>query len=79
MGRGRGRVYAKGHYLPITGNVCMDMCMVDISGTTLSAGDKVEIFGENIPVNTVAATCGTIPYEILTGIPSRVKRIFLYE
>ena len=79
MGRGRGKVYAKGHYLPVSGNVCMDMCMVDISGTTLKAGDKVEIFGENIPVNTVAATCGTIPYEILTGIPSRVKRIFLYE
>ncbi|MDT8401820.1 MAG: bifunctional UDP-N-acetylmuramoyl-tripeptide:D-alanyl-D-alanine ligase/alanine racemase [Bacteroidales bacterium] len=79
MGRGRGYVYAGGRHLPIRGNVCMDMCMVDISGTDLKAGDEVEVFGENISINEVAGICETIPYEILTGIPVRVKRIFLYE
>lgn len=79
MGQGKGRVYAKGHYLPIKGNVCMDMCMIDISGTNLKAGDIVEIFGDNISINEIADICNTIPYEILTGIPARVKRIFLYE
>lgn len=79
MGQGRGRVYAGGHYLPLAGNVCMDMCMVDVSGTGLEAGDEVEIFGENIPVGEMADICNTIPYEILTGIPARVKRIYLYE
>ncbi|MGM0666199.1 MAG: bifunctional UDP-N-acetylmuramoyl-tripeptide:D-alanyl-D-alanine ligase/alanine racemase [Bacteroidota bacterium] len=79
LGQGRGRVYARGHYLPVTGNVCMDMCMIDISGTELEAGDEIEIFGENISVSEVAGICNTIPYEILTGIPARVKRIYLYE
>jgi alanine racemase len=72
-------VYAGGRYLPLTGNVCMDMCMVDITGTGLKAGDEAEIFGDNISIDDVAAVCDTIPYEILAGIPSRVKRIFLYE
>ena len=79
MGQGKGKVYVKGKYLPIIGNVCMDMCMIEISGTNLKPGDKVEIFGENISINDVADICNTIPYEILTGIPARVKRIFLYE
>lgn len=79
MGQGRGRVYARGYYMPVVGNVCMDMCMIDISDTDLTAGDEVEIFGNNISINEVAAICNTIPYEILTGIPSRVKRIYLYE
>ncbi len=79
MGQGQGRVYARGNYLPIIGNVCMDMCMIDISGTDLKPGDVVEIFGDNISINEVADTCNTIPYEILTAIHPRVKRIFLYE
>ncbi|MCF8223423.1 MAG: bifunctional UDP-N-acetylmuramoyl-tripeptide:D-alanyl-D-alanine ligase/alanine racemase [Bacteroidales bacterium] len=79
MGKGRGRVFANGQFLPIVGNVCMDMCMVDISNTDLRPGDKVEIFGDNISIEEVAGVCKTIPYEILTGIPPRVKRIFLYE
>lgn len=79
MGQGKGRVFCKGHYLPVIGNVCMDMCMIDITGKKLSPGDKVEIFGDNISINEVAGICDTIPYEILTGIPARVKRIFLFE
>ncbi len=79
MGQGKGRVYANGQYYSIIGNVCMDMCMIDISGANLKPGDKVEVFGENISIDDVADICQTIPYEILTGIPSRVKRIYLYE
>ncbi|MBN1388494.1 MAG: bifunctional UDP-N-acetylmuramoyl-tripeptide:D-alanyl-D-alanine ligase/alanine racemase [Bacteroidales bacterium] len=79
MGQGRGKVYAGGKHLSIIGNVCMDMCMIDITGTNLKPGDKVEIFGENISINSMTDICQTIPYEILTGIPVRVKRIFLYE
>lgn len=79
LGQGRGKVFGNGYYLPIIGNVCMDMCMIDISNTDLQTGDRVEIFGENIPVRELAEVCNTIPYEILTGVPARVKRIYLYE
>jgi len=57
----------------------MDMCMADITGTDASEGDEVEIFGEHIPVEELAEKCGTIPYEILTSIPGRVKRVFYRE
>ena len=79
LGQGRGRVYINGDFYPVIGNICMDMCMIDISNTNLKAGEKVEIFGDNIPVKQLADLCHTIPYEILTGVPTRVKRIFLYE
>jgi Alr-MurF fusion protein len=52
------------------------MCMADISGTDAKEGDEAEIFGMNITVEEMAAKCGTIPYEILTSIPSRVRRVF---
>ena len=57
----------------------MDMCMADVSGLNVKEGDEVEIFGENIGISELAEKCGTIPYEIITGIPPRVKRIYLYE
>ena len=57
----------------------MDMCMADITSAAAQEGDDVEIFGENIRVEEMAIKCETIPYEILTSIPSRVKRIFYRE
>jgi alanine racemase len=57
----------------------MDMCMADITSLKASAGDEAEIFGENISVEEIAGICETIPYEILTSIPSRVKRVFYHE
>jgi alanine racemase len=54
----------------------MDMCMADISGTGATEGDEAEIFGLNITVEEMAQICGTIPYEILTSIPARVRRVF---
>jgi Alr-MurF fusion protein len=79
LGNLNGRVYIKGQYAPIVGNICMDMCMVDISGIDANVGDTVEIVGSHIPITELAEKAGTIPYEILTGISQRVKRIYLQE
>jgi alanine racemase len=79
LGNRRGDLYIKGHRAPIIGNVCMDMCMADVTGLGAEAGDEAEIFGENIRVEEVAEKCETIPYEILTTIPVRVKRVFYRE
>ena len=57
----------------------MDMCMVEISGLDAEPGDEAEIFGENISIDEIAAICQTIPYEILTSIPRRVKRVFFRD
>jgi alanine racemase len=57
----------------------MDMTMVNVSGLSVQAGDEVEIFGKNIGIEEMAAWCGTISYEILTGISHRVKRIFIKQ
>jgi Alr-MurF fusion protein len=76
LGNRNGNIFIKNKRVPIIGNVCMDMCMVDVTSINASAGDDAEIFGENIPVDEMAEKCETIPYEILTSIPSRVKRVF---
>ena len=64
---------------PIIGNICMDMLMVDVTGLKVHSGDPVEIFGPHISILEVAEKAGTIPYEILTGISQRVKRVYLQE
>ena len=79
MGNSKGRLFIKGKKVPIIGNVCMDMCMADITGLDAHEGDEAEIFGENISINEIAGICETIPYEILTSIPGRVKRVFYRE
>jgi alanine racemase len=79
LGNKKGNLYIKGSRVPIIGNVCMDMCMADISGLNIETGDEAEIFGDKIPIEEIAAKCETIPYEILTSIPRRVKRIFFRE
>lgn len=79
LGNRKGYVFINGKKAPIIGNICMDMCMIDVTGISCHAGDEVEFFGENIPVQEVAQWVGTIPYEILTGISQRVKRIYLQE
>jgi len=79
MGNGKGSLFIRGERVPIIGNVCMDMCMADITGVEAIEGDTAEIFGENISINEIAAICETIPYEILTSIPGRVKRVFYRE
>lgn len=61
------------------GNICMDVCMVDVTGIPCKEGDSVEIFGDNLPVTVLSDILGTIPYEVLTGISNRVKRVYSVE
>lgn len=79
LGNRNGSLYIKGTRVSVIGNVCMDMCMVDVTGINVENGDEAEIFGEKISIEEIAAKCETIPYEILTSIPRRVKRIFFRE
>jgi alanine racemase len=79
LGNRRGSLFIKGAKAPLIGNICMDMCMADITGLDAAEGDEAEIFGQNISINEIARLCETIPYEILTSIPGRVKRIFFRE
>lgn len=79
QGNGRGHIFIAGRKVPLTGNICMDMCMADVTGLGVKAGDEAEIFGEHIPIEELAVVCDTIPYEILTSIPPRVKRVYINE
>ena len=79
LGNKNGSASVKGKRVAIIGNICMDMLMLDVSGLSVKPGDVVEFFGPNISVSEVAEKAGTIPYEILSGISQRVKRIFLHE
>ncbi len=76
---GNGELWVAGQRAPIVGKICMDMCMVDVTGLDVRPGDPVEVFGRHIPLEEVARRSGTIPYEILAAIPSRVKRVYLKE
>ena len=61
------------------GNICMDVCMLDVTDIDCKEGDQVEIFGDNLPVTVLSDALGTIPYEVLTGISNRVQRIYIQE
>lgn len=79
LSNGVGKVFVNGQVASVIGNICMDMCMIDVSGLEVAVGDEVELMGEHIQVTYIASSIGTIPYEILTGISQRVKRIYLQE
>jgi alanine racemase len=79
LGNGQAKVFVKDVLVPTIGDICMDMTMIDVSGTDVSEGDLVEIFGKEQTVSDLARQAGTIPYEILTSIPERVKRVYLQE
>lgn len=72
-----GYVLINGKKAPIIGNICMDMFMVDISGINCNEGDEVIIFGENPSLHELAEQAKTIPYEIITSVAPRVKRVYL--
>lgn len=77
---GIGKVWVNGVTAPVIGTVCMDMTMVDISEAgDVKEGDTVILFGKEIPVTQVAQWAQTIPYEILTGVSTRVKRVYFEE
>lgn len=79
MGQGSGRVWIDGALVPTIGNICMDMSMIDVTEIEVAEGDEVELFGKNLKLKDVARMAGTIPYETLTSIPERVKRVYLQE
>lgn len=80
LGNGVGSMYLHGSYAPVVGKICMDMTMIDITDIPMAvAGDTVEIFGAHIDIATLAAAAGTIPYETMTGISERVKRVYIEE
>lgn len=72
-----GEVYINGRRVKILGKICMDMCMADVSGVDCSVGDRAEIFGEHISVNEQAKKIGTINYELLCALKSRVPKIYI--
>jgi alanine racemase len=79
LGNGNYKVLVNKTLVPIIGNVCMDMCMIDLSNMHVNEGDRVIIFGNDHPVTEMAKTLNTISYEVLTGISARVKRIYYQE
>lgn len=79
LSNGVGEVIIHGKRCPIVGRVCMDMMMIDISHINASEGDEVIIFGTDISLIELAEKSGTIAYELLTSISSRVKRVYLSE
>lgn len=79
LGNGTGEVFINGHRAKVIGNVSMDLCTVDVTDIPAKEGDIVEIFGDHITIAEIAAKLGTIPYEVLTGVSRRVKRVYFQE
>ena len=79
FGNGNGQVMVGGALCPTIGNICMDMMMLDVTGVEAEVGDEVIIFGINPTIQDLANSAGTIPYEILTNVSNRVKRVFIWE
>lgn len=80
LGNGVGKVWIRQQLAPVIGTVCMDMFMVDVTDVPgVAEGDEVVLFGEKLPVQQVARWAHTIPYEIMTGISQRVKRVYFEE
>ena len=79
LGNGNGYCMVHGQKAPYVGNICMDVCMIDVTGIECSEGDYVTIFGDELPVTVLSDAIGTIPYEILTGVSTRVQRVYTQE
>ncbi len=76
FGNGNGYVMLHGKKCPFIGSICMDMCMIDVTNVCCAEGDEVVIFGEKPDINELASILDTIPYEILTNVAGRVKRVY---
>jgi Alr-MurF fusion protein len=80
LGNGTGKIWVKGKLAPVIGTVCMDMIMIDVTEIAgVKEGDDVIIFGSQLPVQQMAEWANTIPYEIMTGVSQRVKRVYFEE
>ena len=76
LGNGNAYCMVNGQKAPYVGNICMDVCMIDVTDIDCKEGDKVIIFGDELPVTVLSDVLGTIPYEILTSVSNRVKRVY---
>jgi alanine racemase len=79
LGNGTGSMLVNGKLAPVIGNVCMDMCMLDITDVQAREGDEVIVFGNDYPVSIMSDAIGTIPYEVLVNVSQRVKRVYFQE
>jgi alanine racemase len=79
FGNGVGKMLIKGNLVPTVGNISMDMCTLDVTNIDVREGDEVIVFNEEQGIEELARQIGTIPYEILTNISQRVKRVYFYE
>jgi alanine racemase len=79
LGNGHGYCIVRGQQAPYVGNICMDVCMIDVTDIPCREGDSVEIFGPQLPITQLADWLGTIPYEVMTGISTRVRRVYTVE
>jgi alanine racemase len=79
LGNHHGYCLVNGRRAEYVGNICMDVAMIDVTGIDCQEGDTVEIFGRNLPITVLSDTIDTIPYEVLTGVSNRVKRVYFQE
>ena len=79
LGNGRAYCLVNGQRAPYVGNICMDVCMIDVTDIDCKEGDRVEIFGDHLPVTVLSDALDTIPYEVLTSISTRVKRVYYQD
>jgi alanine racemase len=79
LGHGKGYMIINGQKAPVVGSICMDMTMLDVTDINCKEGDEVTVFGGEIAVQEIAEKTGTIPYEVLTSISQRVKRVYFLE
>lgn len=79
LGNGKGYCLVNGQKAPYVGNICMDVCMIDVTEIDCKEGDKAIIFGDELPVTVLSDILDTIPYEILTSVSERVKRVYYQD
>jgi alanine racemase len=79
LGNGLGAMSINGNLVPTIGHICMDMCMLDVTDIEVNEGDDVNVFGEEISIYDLAKQLNTIPYEIISNLSQRIKRVYFYE
>ena len=79
LGNRKGYCLVNGKQAQYVGNICMDVCMIDVTGIDCKEGDMVEIFGPELPVTVLSDLLETIPYEVMTGISNRVRRVYYQD
>ena len=79
LGRGKCYCLVNGQKAPYVGNICMDVAMIDVTDIDCKEGDSVEIFGEHLPVTVLSDALDTIPYEVMTSVSNRVKKVYFQD